>query len=136
MPDFAFTDFDGKNRTLAEFRGKYVLVDFWGVWCSDCVRDVPYQVAAYARFRSRGFEILGLNWDDKVEDARGFLQKSKAAWPQATKQSIRRLAEVTYRIQEYPSAILLGPDGKVLVLDQKRLEGDELAETLDTLLPR
>src|SRR5688572_31764283 len=47
---------------------------------------------------------------------------------QATNDSIKALAEVTYRIQEYPSTILLGPDGKVLVLDQHRLRGEERSE--------
>lgn len=134
MPDFTFTDFEGKQRRLAEFRGKYVLIDFWGVWCVDCLRETPFQVAAYQRFRSRGFEILGLNWDDKIEDARGFLAKSKASWTQARKESIRTLTEVTYRIQEYPSTILLGPDGKVLVLDQDLLRGETLLRTLDEMI--
>lgn len=136
MPDFSFTDFDNKTRRLSEFRGKYVLVDFWGVWCVDCVRDFPFLVQAYERFHSRGLEILGLNWDDKVEDAAAFLIKSKAPWPQARKTSIKTLTEVTYRVQEYPSAILLGPDGKVLVLDQDQLEGEDLLQTLDRALPR
>lgn len=136
MPDFKFTDFDGKARSLAEFRGKYVLVDFWGVWCVDCLRETPFHVAAYERFRSRGFEILGLNWDDNKELAQAYLQKNKATWPQATKESIRTLVEVSYRIQEYPSTILLGPDGKVLVLDQDLLRDAALTETLDRLLPR
>lgn len=136
MPDFSFTDFAGKPRSLKEFRGKYLLIEWWGVWCVDCVRDMPFTLNAYERFRPRGLEILGLNWDDKVEDAVGFLQKSKADWPQARKDSIKTLTEVTYRIQSYPSAILLDPDGKVLFLEQKALEGSALLQTLDRLLPR
>lgn len=136
MPDFSFIDFAGKKRSLAEFRGKYLLIEWWGVWCVDCVRDMPVTVQAYERFRSRGLEILGLNWDDKVEDATSFLQKSKAIWPQARKDSIKTLTEVTYRIQEYPSSILLDQDGKVLLLDQHALQGPALIETLDGLLPR
>lgn len=136
MPDFAFVDFEGKPRSLKEFRGKYLLVEFWGVWCVDCVRDMPYNVQAYERFRSRGFDILGLNWDDSVQEARTFLIKSKAPWTQARKDSIKRLTEVIYRIQAYPSTILLGPDGKVLMLDQDRLQGEPLLTTLEQILPQ
>ena len=136
MPDFTFVDFAGKPRSLKEFRGKYLLIEWWGVWCVDCIRDMPYTVAAYERFKSRGLEILGLNWDDRVEDAVGFLQKSKAAWPQARKDSIKTLTEVTYRIQEYPSSILLDPEGKIVSLNQKSLQGPRLIETLDKLFPR
>lgn len=135
MADFSFVDFSGKNRRLSEFRGKYLLLEWWGVWCVDCVRDMPFTVAAYKKFRSRGFEILGLNWDDSAEDAAGFLQKSDATWPQARKDSIKTLTEVTYRIQSYPATILLDPEGRVISLNQKALEGPRLAETLETLLP-
>jgi len=134
MPDFSFTDLGGKKRSLSEFRGKYLLIDFWGVWCGDCIRDFPSLIEAYQKFHSRGFEILGLDWDDKAADASAFLTKNKATWPQASKDSIKTLTETTYRIQEFPSAILLGPDGKVLVLDQHKLEGDELVNTLGSVI--
>lgn len=136
MPDFSFVDFEGKKRTLAEFRGKYLLVEWWGVWCADCVRDMPYTVKAYDRFRPRGLEILGLNWDDKTEDAAAFLLKSKATWPQARKDSIKALTEITYRIQEYPATVLLDREGKVIYLKQKPLQGAALLETLERLLPK
>lgn len=136
MPDFEFVDFEGKKRSLKEFRGKYLLVEFWGVWCIDCVRDMPFNVQAYERFRSRGFDILGLNWDDSVEEAKRFLTKSKAPWTQARKDSIKHLTEKVYRIQEYPSTILLGPDGKVLVLDEDRIQGEPLLATLEEILPK
>ncbi len=136
MPDFAFVDLDGKQRKLSEFRGKYLMVDFWGVWCVDCTRETPYHLAAYERFKERGFEILGLNTDEKVETLRAYLKTNKITWPQATNDSIKKLAEVSYRIQEYPSTILLGPDGKILVLDQHRLRDDALLETLERIIPK
>lgn len=133
MPDFSFVDFSGNTRSLKEFRGKYLLIEWWGVWCIDCVRDMPFTVEAYKKYRTRGFEILGLNWDDRVEDAAGFLQKSDARWPQARKESIKTLTEVTYRIHSYPATILLDPEGRVINLDQKALQGARLAETLEAL---
>ena len=136
MPDFSFVDFDNKKRSLSEFKGKYLLVDFWGLWCVDCRNEIPYQMDAYRRFRSRGFEILGMDSDEDPEKVKAVLQKNNILWPQARLDSIKTLIEATYRIQEYPSTILLGPDGKVLVLDQKKLKGEQLSQTLDQLLPR
>ena len=136
MPDFTFNDIDGKQRHLSEFRGKYLMVDFWGVWCGDCTRETPYHLDAYERFKKRGFEILGLNTDEKIEIVRGYLDKNKITWPQATKDSIKKLANVSYRIQEYPSTILLSPDGKVLVIDQHKLQGEALLETLENIIPK
>ena len=136
MQDYSFIDFDNKKRTLAEFRGKYLLVDFWGLWCVDCRRQIPYQFEAYKRFRARGFEILGMDTDEKTEPVKTVLQKNRITWTQASFASIKEIVENNYRIQEYPSAILLDSDGKVLVLDQSLLTGDELLKTLDRILPR
>jgi len=136
MPDFPFTDLEGKERHLSDFRGKYLMVDFWGVWCGDCQRETPFHLEAYKRFKGRNFEILGLDSDQNVAILKAYLTKNAITWPQATNDSIKELANTTYRIQEYPSTILLGPDGKVLVLDQHRLKGDELLETLHRTLPK
>jgi thiol-disulfide isomerase/thioredoxin len=136
MPDFAFIDFDNKKRTLAEFRGKFLLIDFWGLWCVDCRREIPFQFEAYNRFRARGFEILGLDTYEKAELIKPVLQKNGINWTQANFDSIKELVENNYRIQEYPSAVLLAPDGKVLILDQTQLAGDNLHKTLDRILPK
>ncbi len=136
MPDFAFFDMAGKERKLSDLRGKYVLVDFWGVWCGDCTRETPFQLEAYERFKKRGFEILGGDSDEKIETLRGYLAKNKITWPQATNDSTKQLREVTYRLQEYPSTVLLAPDGKVLVLNQRLLQGYALLDTLERTLPK
>ncbi|MEP6902964.1 MAG: TlpA disulfide reductase family protein [Actinomycetota bacterium] len=138
MPDFSFVDFKDQPRFLKEFRGKYLLVDFWGMWCVDCRREIPFQIEAVKRFGNRQFEILGMDSDeaDKFEEVKAFLIKNKMDWTQAKLSSIKSLIETAYRIQEYPSTILLGPDGKVLVLDQKQLAGEKLYETLDRILPK
>jgi len=136
MPDFAFVDFEGKQRKLSEFRGKYLMIDFWGAWCGDCKRETPFHLAAYDKFRKRGFEILGIDSDDKVETAKAYLTANKMTWTQATNDSTKDLQHKTYKLQEYPSTILIGPDGKILVLDQYSLQGDELLQTLDKIIPR
>ena len=136
MPDFSFVDFEGKKKTLADFRGKYLLVDFWGLWCVDCRREIPFQLEAYKRFRARGFEILGMDTDENTEQVKTVLQKNGITWTQARFDSIKDLINRAYRIQEYPSAVLLGPDGKVLVLDQSLISDEALLKTLDRTLPR
>jgi len=134
--DFNFVDFEGRKRSLYEFKGKYVLLDFWGVWCFDCLQETPFHIEAFKLFRSRGLEILSLNTDENIETAKGYLLKNKMTWTQATNDSIRNLVEVTYQIQEYPSTILIDPDSKVVVFDQKQLRSNELLRTLDKILPR
>ena len=134
VPDFNFTDFQGKKRKLSEFRGKYVLLDFWAAWCGPCRRELPYQKLAYSRFQARGFEILGMNNDEDPGLVRAWLTRNKIEWTQATRDSIRDL-EVRYRIQLFPSALLIDPEGKVALVNQHALRGQDLLKSLDRLLP-
>jgi thiol-disulfide isomerase/thioredoxin len=134
VPDFTFTDFNNKKRRLSEFRGKYVLLDFWALWCPPCRRELPYQKEAYSRFQARGFEILGMNNDDNPAPIKALLKKNGMTWPQAQLESIRDL-EISYRIHLFPTSLLIGPDGKVIILDQHKMRGEDLLKTLDKLLP-
>jgi peroxiredoxin len=141
VPDFQFTDFRGKKRKLSEFRGKYLLLDFWGLWCPACRQELGYLKAAYSRFQARGFEILGMNTDDPevASQLRGQLDKNGMTWTQATRESILDVIK-SYRIHSYPTTMLVGPDGKIVSLSQTAkkqpsLRGRDLLRSLDQLLP-
>ena len=140
-PEFEFTDFNNKKRRLSEFRGKYLLVDFWGMWCPACRQELPYLRNAYRRFQPRGFEILGMNTDSPeiVSQIKPQLEKSGITWPQAKRESIIGAIR-NLRIHLYPTTFLIGPDGKILSLnntrkDQPALRGKELLKSLDEILP-
>lgn len=140
-PIFEFTDFNNKKRKLSDFRGKYLLIDFWGMWCPACREELPYLRAAYQRFQARGFDILGMNTDppEVVSEIKPQLEKNGMTWPQAKRESIIGTIR-NLRIHSYPTTFLIGPDGKILSLnstrkDQPALRGKELLKTLDALLP-
>lgn len=139
LPDFQFTDFRGKKRQLSEFKGKYVLIDFWGIWCPACRHELPYLRAAYSRFQARGLEIIGMNTDEPMiaSQIKGQLEKQGFTWTQATRESIVPVIK-SYRIHYYPSTLLLDPEGKIVSLSQKNqpdLRGQDLLKSLDRILP-
>jgi peroxiredoxin len=137
VPDFAFTDFNGKKRKLSDFRGKYVLIDFWGLWCPPCRRELPYLKTAYSRFQARGFEILGMDDDEDTSAIKAWLKENNLTWTQATNASIKDVMR-SFRITSFPTTLLVGPDGKIISLNQKNqppLRGRALLESLDELLP-
>lgn len=142
LPDFEFVDLNGKKRRFSEFRGKYVILDFWGLWCPACRTEIPYLREAYKRFKDRNLEIVGMNTDEfPPEQIRQALEKGEINWTQAQLKSIFDLINVNFRIESFPSTFLVAPDGKLVSMsrtdrDEPNLRGKDLLDTLDKILPK
>ena len=136
MQDFGFTDFDGKDGRLSDFRGKFLLIDFWGSWCKPCVTDVPAMKAAHERLRDHGFEILGLDFENgkDADSVRPFLKEKAIDWRNATPESVKELIETRFRVSGFPTLVLLDPNGIVLETRSEELRGDKLIPTLERFM--
>ncbi len=62
--------------------GKVVLIDCWATWCPPCLREMPRVKAAYDRFHSKGFEVVGISSDDDREALEKFVKENRIPWPQ------------------------------------------------------
>ena len=138
LQDFSFTDYEGKSRKLSEFRGKHVLLDIWGSWCGPCVADVPDMKAAYERFRDRGFEIVGLDYElsKTADQVRPFLEEKGVRWVNGTPESVKHLVHERLRISSFPTLILLDPQGVVIQTQPGQLRGKRLLETLEKIFEK
>jgi len=118
--------------TLADFKGKYVLVDFWATWCGPCKGELPNLHKAWERFKGRNFAILSISHDRKPEDVAAFRKTPATPMPwlhgfHADPEARKALCEA-YGVYGIPKPLLIGPDGRVVTL--AGLRGEELEQTL------
>ena len=76
-PDFTLEDLSGKKVSLASYRGKAVLINFWGTWCGPCKIETPWLVELRNQYAAKGFEILGVSLDDLDTDDKKMLAEEK-----------------------------------------------------------
>lgn len=77
-----FTAVDGREIDLAKMKGKVVLVDFWATWCPPCVAELPHVKEAYEKLHPKGFEIVGISFDQSKVKLEDFVKTEKIPWPQ------------------------------------------------------
>lgn len=131
-PDFRAADINGREYTLADFRGKYVYIDIWATWCQPCRRELPYLKALEQKFEGKEIVFLGLSVDS---DRAKWEAKVRSGELSGIQLYLGDSSEFTkaYGISGIPHFILIGKDGTTVNPDMTRPSSGDTAEYLGNL---
>lgn len=131
-PDFSFKTIDGKERKLSEYKGKWVLLDFWGTWCGPCVMETPFLVEAYNKLGGEKFEMISVANDRSVDIVSDYIKKNEMKWTNtiALEGYAKGVLE-QYGITSFPTLMLIDPTGKFVKVKAHHLRGERLIPTLE-----
>jgi len=127
--NFSAKDINGVPLSLSDFKGKYVLLDFWASWCVPCRKGNPHLLKLYSEYKDKGFEIIGISDDDTKPDAwRNAVEKDGiGVWKHVLRgldiERVKKgdyknhpgeISDSKYAIASLPTKILIDPTGKII----------------------
>ncbi|SMC72921.1 TlpA disulfide reductase family protein [Pedobacter africanus] len=132
--DFTQNDVNDKPVKLSDFRGKYVLLDFWASWCGPCRGENPNVVKAYNAYKDKNFTVLGVSLDNpgKKQDWLNAIEKDGLTWTHVSDlKGWDNAASKMYGVRGIPANYLIDPSGKIIA---KNVRGEELQKKLAEVL--
>lgn len=136
-PNFTLTDLKtGKSVSLSDFRGKHVILDFWGSWCKPCREGNPKLIEIYNKYKDHGFEVLGLAADKTVDAILKAAKEDGLPWTQLCLYEQRtgqpELVRL-YNIKYYPTKMLIDPKGTILDIEFGDAENSAIFQKLEEI---
>jgi thiol-disulfide isomerase/thioredoxin len=132
VPALNVVGVDGKDVSLNQLKGRYVLLDFWATWCGPCMAEMPFVKDIRKKYPAEKLAMIGISWDSGKEQLLTGIQKNNMTWPQYLDQGFK--IGTLYNVTAIPTMILLDKEGK-MIFHSTNLQSDEatLSKLLDNL---
>jgi thiol-disulfide isomerase/thioredoxin len=135
MPSCALSSIGGsENIDLSQYKGKIVYVDFWASWCGPCAKSFPFLNEMHDQLKEQGLQIVGVNLDENIDDAKAFLAKYPANFE--IKADVSKQCAKDFEVKAMPSSYIIDRKGIVhhIHLGFKPGEADEIKVIVEKLL--
>lgn len=113
-PAFTLKDIDGKTRSLSEFKGKVVMLNFWATWCPPCRREIPSMEAVYQQLKSRDFVVLAVNEWEPEDMVFAFLGQLAVMPSFPILFDTAGKAAEQYKVKGLPTTVIIDRQGRVV----------------------
>lgn len=129
--DFALNDTTGNPISISSFQGKILLIDFWASWCRPCRIENPNVVKLYNDYKDKGFEIIGVSFDESRSKWIDAIHQDQLTWPHVSDlKGWSSVAGKLYAVNSIPATVLLDREGNIVA---KNLRGDALRKKLEEI---
>jgi peroxiredoxin len=131
-PDFALADLDGKRRSLSDYRGKVVMLNFWASWCGHCRSEIPALVAVYGDYKDQGLEIVAVSVGEDPTELKTFVQENGMTFTVLADSLTATMAP--YQLRSVPTSYFLDAQGVIREVYNGAIPEDVLRETVKGML--
>jgi thiol-disulfide isomerase/thioredoxin len=132
--NFTMKDVAGKNVTLADFKGKVMLLDFWATWCGPCKVEIPHFIEFQEKYGRKGFQVVGISVDDTVEKLEPYVRDMKMNYPVLQGLNHDDVQDAYGPILGIPVSVLISRDGKVCATHTGLTDKDIFEREIKALL--
>jgi len=131
-PDFSWTDMNGQSLTLAQQRGKIVLINFWATWCGPCREEMPEFAKWQRSYDAQGLLVIGVSMDDQASDVKAFIRKRPTNYPIVMGDA--KMAESFGGVLGLPLSYIIDRQGRIVARYQGEANLPKMEATLKALL--
>jgi peroxiredoxin len=130
-PRISANDLDGKRVDIADYAGKVLLVDFWATNCAPCLAEFPNLKQLHKEHHEKGFEIVGVSFDDSSDTVQAFVPRMKLPWRMVMNESPEGTVSERYKTRTIPALFVVDRQGNVAQVD---VRGNDLRAVVEKLL--